>query len=124
MGLVIVLVLLFVAFPFIFVGAPTSLLTIDNHDTVEHEVLVEIFTPDNESFLREQYTIKPSEHISEEKPTLMVFRTLFKGTESGYRVVATLDNNSSASLEIAYHPWNEPIVEIYENEISISEITV
>jgi hypothetical protein len=121
---VIVLAFFVVAFPFILVGAPTSLFTIANHDAVDHEVTVEIFTPDNESLLREQYTIKPSEYISEEKPTLMVFRTLFKGTESGYHVMATLDDNSSASLEIAYHPWNEPVIMINNNEISIGEITV
>lgn len=118
------LVFFFVVFPLVLVGTPTSLFTIANHDVVNHEVTVEIFAPNNESFLKEQYTIKPSEYISEEKPTLMVFRTLFKGTESGYLAVATLDNNSSASLEIAYHPWNEPIIEINDDEISIGEITV
>lgn len=124
MGLVIVLVFLFVAFPFILIGTPTSLFSIANHDSADHEVTVEIFSPNNESFLREQYTIKPFEYISKEKPPLMVFRTLFKGTENGYHVVATLDDNSSASLEIAYHPWNEPIIIINDNEIDIVELTV
>jgi hypothetical protein len=124
MGLVIVLVFFFVAFPFVLVGAPTSLFMIANHDTVDHKVTIEILAPNNESFLKEQYTIKSSEYISEEKPTLMVFRTLFKGNERGYLVVTTLDDNSSASLEIAYHPWNEPMIIINDNEISIVEMTV
>lgn len=124
MGLAIVLVLLIVAFPFVLVGAPTSLFSIANHDSIDHQVTIEIFAPNKESFLREQYTIKPSEYISEEKPTLMVFRTLLKGSDSGYFVVATLDNDSSVSLEIAYHPWNEPIIMINDNEIDVLELTV
>jgi hypothetical protein len=124
MGLLIVLVFFFVAFPFAFAGAPTSLFMIANHDATDHDVTVEILAPNNESFLKEQYTIKPSEYISEEKPTLMVFRTLLKGSENGYLVVATLDNNSSASLEIAYHPWNQPVIMINANEIDIVELTV
>ncbi len=120
----IVLVFFFVVFPFIFVGSPTPLFSIWNQDVTTHEVTVEIFGPTNQSMLKEQYVVESDERITEKKPLLMVFRTLFKGTESGYLVVATLDDNSTVSQEIAYHPWNEMSIDINDNELSIGEITV
>ncbi len=123
-GIVTVMIFFFVVFPFIFVGSPTPLFSIWNQDTVTHEVTVEIFGPTNQSMLKEKYVVESDERITEEKSLLMVFRTLFKGTESGYLVVATLDDNSTVSQEIAYHPWNEMSIDINDNELSIGEITV
>ncbi|WP_256621766.1 hypothetical protein [Methanolobus chelungpuianus] len=118
------LVLLYIVFPFVLVGSPTSFFTIWNRDVVSHEVTIQIFDSNDRSLLREQYTVEPDESISKEKPFSMIFKALFKGTLDDYVVVATLDNNSSTSYKIGYQLWNTPEIEISDNQIFIGEISV
>jgi hypothetical protein len=123
-GLLLSFLLMYVILPFLLVGAPTPFYEIRNEDTVSHKVTIQIFDPLNNSIHKNDYCLKPGEVLKKPKPPILVMKTYFIDEECGCRVESTLDDNSSVSLIINFHPWNEPSISVSENKISVQEFSI
>ncbi|MBP1908474.1 hypothetical protein [Methanolobus bombayensis] len=123
-GILLSFLFLYVILPFLIVGGPTPFYEIKNNDTVSHKITVEIFDPQNNSIHKKDYFLEPHEVLKKPKPPILVLKTYFIDKECGCRFESTLNNNSSASLLINYHPWNEPSISVSENKIHIEELSI
>jgi hypothetical protein len=91
---------LFVLFPMIIMGGPTSLYFIGNHDTKNHTIVIKIFDSTNKTVLLQSYKMQPDTTIQYARgfgwyPT--VTWTPFTWSGGKYTFIAVLDGNFTAS---------------------------
>lgn len=99
--------------PFLVLGAPTPLYSIDNDNPESHEVTVEVLDSHNESVFEETYELAPKEHVSQPKPLWLLLRWATpwsKGryiywSEGVYEFKVILDGETEGSLGALLHPW-------------------
>ncbi|WP_370575093.1 hypothetical protein [Methanomethylovorans sp.] len=63
-SIIVLVVIGSIAMPFLFVGMPSPLSSLDNKDINTHEVTIEITDSGNNSVFRDVYTIEPEAGIS------------------------------------------------------------
>lgn len=109
--LVLILVSLFVAVPYLIAGPPTPLFSVRNHDAEVHELRVEIYdSKNNHSILDKTYELSAGEEVYHAKP----FRFRVPGLEIvDYTFKFTLDNRSMETYSTNVQPWNTVEVELY-----------
>jgi hypothetical protein len=91
---------LFVLFPMIIMGGPTSLYFIGNHDTKNHTIVIKILDSTNKTVLLQSYKMQPDTTIQYARgfgwyPT--VTWTPFTWSGGKYTFIAVLDGNFTAS---------------------------
>jgi len=92
---------LFVIFPCMLTGGPTSLYYIRNSDTKNHTIEIKIVDSTNKTVLSQSYNIQPDKNIQYDRefgwyPTINWW-TPFTWSEGEYTFIAVLDGNFTAS---------------------------
>jgi hypothetical protein len=115
-GAGIVLLLLvgfYFIFPFYLVGPPLPLLSLENGDVINHEVVIEIFDRNNKSIFKETYELDPKEELRYPRPFLLKFRWLKECT-----IKVTVDNNITKMYEADVYPYKKFSITINRDVIS------
>ncbi len=110
---VLVVVGFYFIFPFYLVGPSLPLLSLRNGDTINHEVVIEIFDQNNKSIFKETYELDPKEKIGYPRPFLLKFRWLKECT-----LTVTVDNNTTEIYKTDVYPWKEFGIFIDKDSIS------
>ena len=110
---VLVVVGFYVIFPFYLVGPPVPLLSLNNRDVSNHEVVIEIFDLHNKSIFKETFELDPKEEIMYSRPFLLNFRWLKECT-----LKVTVDNNTTKICKTDVHPWTVSCITIGKDPIS------
>jgi len=66
--LLVIVLFLYIALPFIFMGSPTPIFQIYNNDVKSHEVTVEVFDQHNKSIINEAYNLEYEGDFSQVRP--------------------------------------------------------
>lgn len=120
--------LLFVIFPCMLTGGPTSLYYISNHDTKNHTITINILDSTNKSFLSQSYNIQPDKSIQYDRefgwyPTINWW-TPFTWSEGEYTFIAVLDGNFTASYTTEVYFTQTICFDIKHNVFEPLEISV
>lgn len=115
--------------PFIFIGAPLPLFSIDNKDVNEHKVVIEVFNSNNKSVFEKTYKMAPGANISQSKPVWLLLQlSIPPGNKVDYNFKITLDDNITNTHQIGLQVWVMADIKLYEdnteNPISIGVIVV
>ena len=110
---VLLLIGFYIIFPFYLVGPPLPLLSVNNGDVINHEVVIEIFDQNNKSIFREKYELDPEEEIRHPRPFMLNFRWLKECT-----LEVTVDNDITKVRETDVYPWKEFCIAIDKDPIS------
>jgi hypothetical protein len=110
--------------PYLFIGVPTSLFSINNHDSNEHKVAIEVFDSNNESVFKKTYELAPKAYISQSKSTWLLMQlSIPSGNTKEWTFKATLDDDVTEIRQIKLQPWVTADVILYydaENPILIA----
>ena len=109
----LVVVGFYVIFPFYLVGPPVPLLSLNNRDVSNHEVVIEIFDRHNKSIFKETFELDPKEEIMYSRPFLLNFRWLKECT-----LKVTADNNTTKICKTDIYPWKVSCIFIGKDPIS------
>jgi hypothetical protein len=107
LAIVSVIAIIFIALPFLLAGYPVPFFFINNYDTIEHDVAVEIFNLNNESLFEQTYKLAPQAGAAEPKSTWMVLKMSIPSQEQQeYIFVTTLDNNTTDIRKVKLGIWS------------------
>ena len=114
-------------FPILLAGKPLPLFSIENEDTKEHEVVIEILDSSNKTVLREVYRLKPGEMVSYERgfgwyPKVTWY--FITWSEGVYTFKITLDGKTTKTHVTRVYPHKETVISLYNDSISIREVAV
>ena len=113
-GIVLLLAVgLYFIFPFYLVGPPLPLLSLNNGDVSNHEVVIEIFDQNNKSIFKETYALDPKEELRYPRPFLLKFRWLKECT-----LKVTVDDNATEMYKTDVYAWKEFGIFIDKDPIS------
>jgi len=113
----------FVIFPYLLVGPPLPLLSIENKDiNNEHEVVVEIFNSNNQSIFKKTVLLSPNEEISYPKPLWLKL----PWTRGEYTFKITMDDTYRLPFMTEIYPWVEIHIILYSKDRKgqISPLTI
>lgn len=118
-----------IAMPFIIIGAPLPLFSIDNKDINEHKVVIEIFDSNNESVFKKTYELAPEASISQSKPVWLLLQlSIPPGNTKECTFKVTLDDNITNVHQIGLQVWVMADIKLYEedteNPLSVGVVTV
>lgn len=77
-------------------GSPTPIFEIYNHDIKSHEVIVEVFNPDDKSIINETYILESQGDLSQPRP-LSLWLPQAKGE---YTFKVTVDKQTTNAVNI------------------------
>jgi hypothetical protein len=104
----------FIALPFIFMGSPLPLFSINNNDNIEHTVAIEILNSNNKSLVNQTYELTPKAEISEPKSILMLLKLSIPSENlEEYTFRITLDNKVTDTHKTMLSTWNTVEVKLY-----------
>ena len=127
-SIVMLIAIFLFAWPYILVGAPSSLFSISNNDSNEHKVAIEVFDSNNESVFKQTYELAPEASVWQPKSTWLLLQLYIPpGNSKEWTFKATLDDKITDIRQIKLHPWTTADVLLYydaENPIFITVSTV
>jgi hypothetical protein len=128
-SIIALIIVCFTAMPFLFLGAPLPLYSINNNDVMEHKVVIEIFDMDNNSVFKNEYDLAPDTEVSQSKPVWLLLKLSFPpGGKEEYEFKVTLDDNLTEEFQRKVQVWNIADIEIYDTHaeypISVDEKAV
>lgn len=94
--LLVTVLFLYIALPFIFMGSPTPIFEVYNDDVKSHEVIVEVFDPYNKSVVNETYNLESEGDFSQARP-LSLWLPQAKGE---YTFKVTMDKQITNTVKI------------------------
>jgi len=108
-------------FPYFLMGAPLGVFGINNMDSTNHSVNVQLFDPNNKLLLNKTYELghsQPGQWVPEENieypengwESVYDKDRLFP--KGNYTFIVTLDNNSAQTFQEELDTWKEPHVMI------------
>lgn len=77
-------------------GSPTPIFEIYNHDIKSHEVIVEVFDPDNKSIINETYILESEGDLSQPRP----FSLWLPQAKGKYMFKVTIDKQITNAVKI------------------------
>ena len=77
-------------------GSPTPIFEIYNHDIKSHEVIVEVFDPDNKSIINETYILESEGDLSQPCP----FSLWLPQAKGKYMFKVTIDKQITNAVKI------------------------
>ena len=115
---------LFIILPYLFIGPPTSFISVENGDETNHTVFIEIVDSDNKPIFKESYKLSPHEKVTESKSLWLLFKMSFPLNKNNYTVKATLENNTSKEMNMSLNPWTSLIILVIDESIFIDKLQV
>lgn len=113
----------FIGMPFLLIGSPLPIFSIDNKDVNEHKAVIEIFDSTNKSVFKKTYELAPEDRVSQPKPTWLILQlSIPPGDKEEYTVKVILDDNLTKTHSIRVELWNTVDIKIhgYDAESPIS----
>ncbi|WP_407282335.1 hypothetical protein V7O61_06735 [Methanolobus sp. WCC1] len=106
----IALILFILYMPFLFMGPESPLFVIQNHDTTNHSVAIEILNSDNNSLMKETYKLETNSDVFQKRPFLL---SLPLSKDEFTFNIAVDDTNMGSYLVEIPHPHTMVDIQLY-----------
>lgn len=118
-GLVVLILISFLmTVPFLLVGPPVSLYSIQNGDSINHTISIEIISLNKIPIHKNEYHLTPMEEVVKDKSMLSLLYLPLIGDKC--TIKTTLDSNPSEIREVTLGIWEMPHLSIVNSTINIA----
>lgn len=114
----------FILLPYVFMGPPTSFISVENGDETNHTVLIKIVDSNSKSIFEEGYKLSPHEKAKESKSLWLLSKMTFPLNKNNYTIKATLENNISTEESMSLNPWSSLYISVVNESIFIDRLQV
>lgn len=127
--IIALIIISYIAMPFIFIGKPEPLFSMKNKDTISHQVMIEISDSNNNSIFKEVYVMDPDSEISQSKSAWLLLQLSFPpGNSKELTIKVTVDNDFTEKTHTDLQLWSMFDITLFdeheESDISLGVIAV